>query len=247
MMDIASHWIFPVHAVGRAGPMPRGAKRVEIKAQSGDRLVGIHFPPAAARPDKSLVLGFGGNAWNAQDVAEYLHDLYPESDVVTFYYRGYSPSQGLPSAEALIADAPLMFDFALGLAKPKSVVAAGMSIGSGVAATLAKARDLDGLILVTPFASLKAVAQAAVPWIPLGPFFGHEIDAAAALRKNDTKVAIIAGGRDEIVPATCTAALRKHVPNLVFDETIPGAGHNDIYGRSDFQAAMRKAKKRLIS
>lgn len=247
MMDIASHWIFPVHAVGRAGPMPRGAKRVEIEAESGDRLVGIHFRPSAARPDKSLVLGFGGNAWNAQDVAEYLHELYPESDVVTFYYRGYAPSRGSPSAEALIADAPLMLDFAIGLAKPRTVVAAGFSIGSGVAATLAKTRDLDGLILVTPFASLKAVAQAAMPWVPLGPFFGHEIDAAGALGNNDTRVAIIAGGRDDIVPAACTAALRKQVGNLVFDKTIASAGHNDIYARSDFQAAMREAKKRLIS
>ena len=247
MMDIASHWIFPVHAVSRAGPMPRGAERVEIEAGSGERLVGIHFAPDALRPDKSLVVGFGGNAWNAQDVAEYLHRLFPESDVVTFYYRGYSPSQGSPSADALIADAPLMLDFAVGLSKPKSVIAAGFSIGSGVAATLAKTRDLDGIILVTQFASLKAVAQAAVPWIPLGPFFGHEIDAAAALRKNDTKVAIIAGGRDDIVPASCTEALRKQVRNLVFDKTMRTAGHNDIYTRSDFQAAMREAKKRLIS
>ncbi len=246
-MDIASHWIFPVHAVARAGPMPRGARRVEIKAASGERLVGIHFPPQSARPDKSLVIGFGGNAWNAQDAAEYLHRAFPESDVVAFYYRGYAPSLGCPSAEALVADAPLMFDFAVGLARPRKVVAAGFSIGSGVAATLAKARDLDGLILVTPFASLKAVAQAAIPWIPLGPFFGHEIDAAAALRNNDTKVAIIAGGRDDVVPAACTAALRKDVANLVFDQTIASAGHNDIYGRSDFQAALREAKKRLIS
>lgn len=247
MMDIASHWIFPVHAVGRAGPLPSDGKRIEIEAESGERLVGIHFPPSAAKPDKSLVLGFGGNAWNAQDVAEYLHGALPESDVVAFYYRGYSPSSGSPSADALIADAPLMFDSAVELARPKKVVVVGMSIGSGVAATLATARKLDGLILVTPFASLRDVAQAAVPWIPLGPFFGHEIDAAAALGGNDTKVAIIAGARDDIVPAQCTQALRDRVGNLVFDRTIKGAGHNDIYARSDFQDALREAKKRLIS
>ena len=246
MMDIASHWIFPVHAVARPGPMPRGAERVEIKAASGERLVGIHLAPDA-RPDKSLVLGFGGNAWNAQDAAEYLHRVFPESDVVVFYYRGYAPSLGSPSAEALMADAPLMFDFATGLTHPKKVIAAGFSIGSGVAATLATSRPLDGLILVTPFASLREVAQAAVPWIPLGPFFGHEIDAASALAKGDTKVAIIAGGRDDIVPKACTDALRKRVPNLVYDKTVASAGHNDIYARSDFQAALRDAKKRLIS
>jgi uncharacterized protein len=245
-MDIASHWIFPVHAVARAGPMPRGASKVEIKAGSGERLVGIHLP-ADTRPDRSLVLGFGGNAWNAQDAAEYLHRVFPESDVVTFYYRGYSPSLGNPSAEALVADAPLMFDFATKLTHPRKVIAAGFSIGSGVAATLATSRELDGLILVTPFASLREVAQAAMPWIPLGPFFGPEIDAAAALEKAGAKVAIIAGGRDDIVPRACTEALRKRVPNLVYDKTIASAGHNDIYARSDFQTALREAKDRLIS
>ena len=38
-----------------------------------------------------------------------------------------------------------------------------------------------------------------------------------------------------------TEALRKQVDRLVFDQTIRGAGHNDIYARSDFQAAMREA------
>ena len=247
MIDVASHWIFPIHAVAHAGPLPRGAERVEAKAKSGETLVGIHFAPDSPRPDKTLVLGFGGNAWNAQDAAEFLHQVFPEADVVAFYYRGYAPSQGTPSAEALIADAPVIFDFAAERTKPKKIIAAGLSIGSGVAATLAKARKLDGMILVTPFASLREVAQAAVPWIPFGPFFGHEIDAAAALEKGDTRVAIIAGGRDDIVPRQCTDALRKRVSNLVFDKTIATAGHNDIYARSDFQAALREAKKRLIS
>ena len=48
-------------------------------------------------------------------------------------------------------------------------------------------------------------------------------------------VAIIAAERDEIVPAERTDALRERVRNLVFDRTIAGAGHNDIYARSDFQ------------
>lgn len=247
MIDVASHWIFPVHAVARAGPLPTAAELVEVKSKSGETLVGIHFAPDSPGTDRTLVLGFGGNAWNAQDAAEFLHQVFPEADVVTFYYRGYSPSQGTPSADALIADAPVVFDFAVELTKPKKIIAAGLSIGSGVAATLAKSRKFDGLILVTPFASLREVAQAAVPWIPFGPFFGHEIDAAEALEKNDARVAIIAGGRDDIVPRQCTEALRERVSNLVYDKTIATAGHNDIYARSDFQAAMREAKKRLIS
>lgn len=227
--------------------MPAGAEPIAFEGPSGDQLAGIHFPPDTVQPDRLLILGFGGNAWNAQDVAEYLHQVFPDCDVVSFYYRGYAPSRGEPSAEALIADASAMFDFAVDLVRPSKTIAVGMSIGSGVAATLALSRKLDGLILVTPFASLREVAQAAVPWIPLGPFFGHEIDAAAALESASPRVAIIAGGRDEIIPKACTDALRERAPNILFDRTIAPAGHNDIYARSDFQSALREARDRLIS
>jgi pimeloyl-ACP methyl ester carboxylesterase len=83
------------------------------------------------------------------------------------------------------------------------------------------------------------------PWLPIGPVFAHEIDAAGPLRHAAVPVAIIAAEYDSIVPAERTAALRKVVPNLVYDRTIGRAGHNDIYTRSDFHEAMREALDRL--
>jgi hypothetical protein len=151
----------------------------------------------------------------------------------------------LPSAEGLIADAPLVYDAAVKAVKPKRVIAVGFSIGSGVAAHLAASRELDGLLLVTPFDSLKAVAQSMYPWLPIGPLFSHEIDAAQVVRRSATPVAIVAAERDQIIPAERTDALRQIVPKLVFDRTIARAGHNDIYARSDFQAAMDEALDRL--
>jgi pimeloyl-ACP methyl ester carboxylesterase len=245
MFEFQSHLIFPTHAVPPAGPMPRGAEALSLTMPGGHTLKGILLPPDEPPGDGTLVLGFGGNAWNGQDVAEYLHELFPDASVVAFHYRGYAPSSGSPTAEALIADAPLLFDLAVERVKPKRTIAVGFSIGSGIAAQLASKRKLDGLILVTPFDSLKAVAQAMYPWIPIGPFFEHEIDAASPLDGIDVPVAIFAGERDEIVPAVRTDALRKRVSNLVFDRTIARAGHNDIYARSDFQLAMREALDRL--
>ena len=182
----------------------------------------------------------------AQDVAEYLHELFPDDEVVAFHYRGYAPSTGSPSAEALIADAPLVYDFAVEQVKPKRVIAVGFSIGSGSRRSLRPARKLDGLILVTPFDSLKAVAQSMFPWLPIGPFFDHEIDAAAALAKVDGAGGDHRGGarRDRSDRAHRRASATR-VPNLVFDRTIARAGHNDIYARSDFQDAMHEALDRL--
>jgi hypothetical protein len=241
MLEFQTQLIFPIHAVPAAGPLPTGAQRLSVKTADGDTLFGVHVPADAPEASRTLILGFGGNAWNGQDVAEYLHELYPEHDIVAFHYRGYAPSTGSPSGEALIADAPLVYDAAVDHVKPAQVVGVGFSIGTGVAAQLSAKRKLAGLILVTPFDSLKAVAQSMMPWVPLGPFFGHEIDASAPIRSGQTPVAIIAAERDEIVPAARTDALRKVVPNLVFDRTIARAGHNDIYGRSDFHEAMREA------
>jgi len=241
MFEFQSHLIFPVHAVARPGPLPPLAERLSVKTADGETLQGVHLPPERPDPSKTLILGFGGNGWNGQDAAEYLHELYPEHDVVVFHYRGYRPSTGSPSAEALIADAPLVYDAAVKEVKSSRVIAVGFSIGTGVAAQLSAQRKLDGLILVTPFDSLKAVAQSMYPWLPIGPIFAHEIDAAGPLRRGKAPVAIIAAERDEIVSPERTAVLRKALPKLAFDRTIKRAGHNDIYTRSDFHDAMREA------
>jgi pimeloyl-ACP methyl ester carboxylesterase len=245
MFEFQTQLIFPVHAVPRAGPLPPGAETLEIKTADRATLRGVHLPADEVAAEKTLILGFGGNAWNGQDVAEYLHELYPDAEVVAFHYRGYAPSTGSPSAEVLISDAPLVYDLAVKRLKAARVIAIGFSIGSGIAAHLSRQRKLDGVILVTPFDSLKAVAQSLYPWIPIGPFFSHEVDAAAALDGSTVPVAIVAAERDEIVPSERTDALRKRVEHLVFDATIRQAGHNDIYARSDFQAAMHQALNRL--
>jgi hypothetical protein len=236
--------IFPAGAAGGAGPLPPGAERIDFRAPGGETLHGIHIPPAVAA-SKTLVLGFGGNAWNAEAAAAYLHDVYPEADVVAFHYRGYRPSTGTPSAEALIEDAALAHDLAIERVRPKRTVAVGFSIGSGVAASLAGRRPLDGIVLVTPFDSLKAVAAGHYPWFPIGLLFRHEMKPAEWLSGSDVPVAIVAGARDTLIPPARTDALRRAVRNLALDRTLPGAGHNDIYDRPDFRAAMREALDRL--
>jgi pimeloyl-ACP methyl ester carboxylesterase len=240
--------LFPTHAVPRAGPLPAGAEPLELKAVGGDLLQGVHFPPSVnEKGPRTLILGFGGNAWNGQEVATYLHQVFPEAHVVAFHYRGYAPSTGSPSARALMDDAPLVYDLAVGHVRPERTVAVGMSIGSGVAANLATHRKLDGLILITPFDSLRRVASDLFPWLPVGPFFQHELAAADDLKGSDTPIAILAAERDEIVLPGRTAALRREVPNLVFDRTFAGAGHNDIYHRSGFEAGLREALETVVA
>ncbi len=239
--------LFPTGQIRSAGAPPAGATRVELAAASGERLRGLHVPPSRPGAERVLILGFGGNAWNAEAVADYLHGLYPQADVVAFHYRGYPPSEGSPSAAALREDAPLIFDWAAARFPGRRIVAVGFSIGSGIAASLAARRPLAGLVLVTPFDSLAAVAAGHYPWLPVRLLFRHEMDAAAELRTVRAPIAILAGGRDSLIPPARTEALRRAIPNLAFDRTIAEAGHNDIYQLPAFRNAMAEALAALFA
>ena len=245
MFEFQAQAIFPVHAVAPPGPLPSGAERVAIAAPQRNQLHGVHIPGTGTSGERTLVLGFAGNAWNSEDAATYLHDLYPSADIIAFHYRGYRPSTGSPSSAALLEDAPLVHDFAVSKVRPERTVAVGFSIGTGVAAHLARERPLDGLILVTPFDSLKAVAGGHYPFLPVGALFRHEMDAAAALRDSKVPTAIVAAERDTIITPPRTEALRRSVGNLLFDRTIAGADHNDIYHRPEFRDAMHEALEAL--
>lgn len=238
--------LFPAGSVGGAQSLPAAAERLTFETKEGNRLHGVHLPPSA-RPSGTLILGFGGNGWNGETAALYLHRLYPEADIVVFHYRGYYPSTGASSAQALIDDAPQVYDYAVGRLRPGRVVAVGFSIGSGVAASLAPRRGLDGLILVTPFDSLKKVAAGQFRWLPIRWLFRHEMKPAQWLRESRVPTAILAAGRDTLITAPRTDALRRSSGRLVYDRTIAGAGHNDLYDRPDFRAAMREALGRIMS
>ena len=243
MYTAQTRMLFPTGMAAAVGPrLPLSAAQFEVDTPDGERLRGVHIAPARApSEERSVVLGFGGNAWNAEDLAAYLHGLFPGVDVVAFHYRGYRPSTGRPSAAALLADAPVIYDHVIATLETERVVAVGFSIGTGVAAHLASQRPLTGLILVSPFDSLEALASEHYPWAPVGWLLRHHMSPAEDLRDTTTPVALISAERDRIVPPRRTEAMRQAVPAPALDRTIAGAGHNDLYGQPDFRTAMEEA------
>lgn len=219
---------------------------LELNLQEGVLLKGVYIgADNASNNDKPLILGFGGNAWNAQVAAEYLNSLFPQHDVVVFHYRGYSPSTGKATAANLRADSLVIYDFLQNRFGTRSFIGVGFSIGSGVVSHLAANRSLDGLILVSPFDSLTKLASQHFPWLPVRWLFQHEMEAGKDLRGLSIPMAILAAEQDRVVYPQRTEALRQIADNKVLDVTITSADHNDIYGRSEFHAAMTEAMRAL--
>lgn len=248
MMALAQSWLlFPRWAMGDVkARLPASAQRLTVALPSGGNLIGIHVPPADPSPeDGALILGFGGNAWNARALAAYLYSLFPDRDVVAFHYRGYAPSNGRPSAEAILDDALLIHDHLTTTLGAARIVAIGLSIGAGPAANLASRRPLAGLILVTPFDSLRALAREHYPWAPVDLLLRHRMEVAESVAAASAPVALITAERDTIVPPRRTEPLRRAARNLVLDRIIADVGHNGLYERPEFVAAMREALSRI--
>lgn len=210
--------------------LPANTERLDLIRPDGSILRGVRI--VGRDPSRPTLLGFPGNAWNAEAMALFLHQIAPRHTVVVYHYRGYSPSTGTPSAAALMSDALAIRDSLQG-----PVIAVGFSIGSGVAAHVAGARPLEHVILATPFDSLRKVAAHALPYIPVRWLFAHEINAKAALQNSAAPLTLIIASNDDVIPNARSGALAASQPDA--DVIQLEAGHNDIYNTPDFVPAMR--------
>ena len=85
--------------------LPESAQRLKVRTPDGENLMGVRIPGMGAKTDGApSLLGFAGNAWNAETMVLILHRLFPDRSVVVFHYRGYRPSSGSPSPQALLSD-----------------------------------------------------------------------------------------------------------------------------------------------
>jgi pimeloyl-ACP methyl ester carboxylesterase len=240
---VQTRLIFPTYfAASEKMDLPASAERMSIAASDGTRLAGVLFSPIG-EPDRDdlLLLGFGGNVWNVENMALRLHRQFPSMHVAGFHYRGYSPSKGRPTATWLLADALEIFDHLQTQLPGTRVVPVGFSLGSSVAAYVARHREVGGVVLVTPFDSLVEVARDQFPWLPVRMLIRHRLPTVDFMKGVSAPTAIITAGRDSVVPERRTGPLRQSVPNLVVDRVIQDAEHNDLYERQDFWAALADA------
>ena len=238
--------LFPTMVVGAAGVrLPASTQRLQIRTPDGESLAGVRIPTQGATADAApTLLGFGGNAWNADATALTLHALFPHRNVVAFHYRGYAPSTGRPSADALFSDSLMIYDHLLQTKASEIILPVGFSIGAAVAAYLARHRPVAGLIVVTPFDSLKAVAWDLYWWAPVGLLIRNRMPMIEFVRGSNVPTALITAEHDAFPPKRRSAPLLATIRNLVFERSI-GAGHNDLYDHPDFAQAAREALMRV--
>lgn len=200
---------------------------LEVVAADGARLRGW-MRPAAAVP-APLVLYFGGNA---EEVSWTLADARwpPDWSVAAINYRGYGASEGKPSEVALSGDALVIHD-ALA-ARPDvnaaRIVAFGRSLGTSLAAKLAAARPIAGVILISPFDSMVEIGRTHYPWLPVSWLLRHRYDAIADARAARAPLLTIVAADDTIIPPRRSRALFDAWAGPKAWLALTGRHHNDV-------------------
>ncbi len=173
------------------------------------------------------IIYFGGNAEAVEFNIPDFKSLLPNFKIYLVNYRGYGGSSGSPSEKALFQDALALYDAIAGQHDAIHVI--GRSLGSGVALYLAEQREVTKIALITPYDSLRNLAQSHYPLFPVRWLLKDPFDSLARVDKIHNPVLVLIAENDRIVPV-------KHSQNLINGLTqaeveshvIHDTNHNNI-------------------
>jgi fermentation-respiration switch protein FrsA (DUF1100 family) len=224
------------------GPVPPaasvlpGAEDVTFETSDGLRLAGWFVPAPPGDPAeragraRPAVLVCNANAGDRSMRAPLAAALARMGlAVLLFDYRGYGGNPGHPTEEGLAADARAALGYLEGRPEvdPERVIYFGESLGAAVALRLAIERPPAALVLRSPFASLAEVGRRHYPVLPVSLLLRDRYDSAALAGRLDAPLLVVAGGRDQIIPAGHSRRLFDAAPQPKRLVVLDGADHND--------------------
>lgn len=224
---------------GRAGA-------IALRDDAGE-LLGWRWLPPPGSPCSSewlLAHGNGGMALHrAHVIVRLRQSVDPGACLSILEYPGYGAASGLPNRVAIMRKAnALLARVQAGRGGETAVplLLIGESLGTGVVAELAQAAPhaIAGLLLLTPYDDLAAVARSHHPWLPATLVLRDRFQPALALRDYSGPVLLIVAGADRVIPprhAEALAGSLRH-PRVHVE---PGLDHHELEDRPGWWSQVR--------
>jgi len=211
------------------GPVPSAAsvlpngRDVVLQTEDGIGLGAWYFPAG-----RSAVVVFNGNAGDRSLRADLAVALNRAGlSVLLFDYRGYGGNPGRPTEEGLASDARAAQAWLSAQPGVERIAYFGESLGAAVAVGLAVERPPAALVLRSPFTSLADVGAVHFPWLPVRLLLLDRYPSIERITAVRAPLLVIAGDRDDIVPASLSRRLYEAAAEPKRFVLVPGAGHND--------------------
>jgi alpha-beta hydrolase superfamily lysophospholipase len=206
------------------------ASRV-LLARDGTVVRALELP--AERDAKTVVL-FHNNRETAEEQLGLADALHARGlGVVVLEYRGYggSAAAGAPTEDGLYGDAEAVLAMlaARGVGSDR-IILFGISLGTGVAAEMARRGHGAALVLVSPYTSIPELVRAAVPGIPAQYMLPDRFETGAKTAEIRVPTLVVHGDADEIVPFWMGERIAHGVASGRLYR-VRGGHHGDLFAR----------------
>ncbi|WP_255992077.1 alpha/beta hydrolase [Chitinolyticbacter albus] len=208
------------------------AQTISVATPDGQRLHGWLLHADTDEPAPTLIF-FGGNDEEVSWFAGKRH-FFKYWNILLMNYRGYGRSTGHPSERAMQADALTIYDAIShhpGVDNSK-IVALGRSLGTGVAVYLAQQRPLAGVVLISPYDSVRDVAQEIYPFLPVGLLLKHPFDSASRAPGIHAPVLMVVADQDGYIKPAHSRRLFDAWAGPKQWKNLADANHNNIVDRT---------------
>ncbi|HMU47038.1 MAG TPA: alpha/beta fold hydrolase [Chitinophagaceae bacterium] len=208
---------------------PQPHSDISIPLNENDTINLVDFHPTDSMT-KGVVLYFHGNKRNISWYSKYIPYFTRHGyQVLMIDYPGFGKSRGKLTEEKLYDWALQVYKIAIKRFASDSIIIYGKSMGTGIAAQLASARDCKRLILETPYYDFPSVVSHYLPIYPVKWMLHYQLPTNEYLLNVSAPVTIFHGTKDRIVTYRNSIRLKKFLKKYDEIVTIPGGHHNDLY------------------
>jgi len=191
----------------------------------------------------TAVLYLMGNAGSYIYAAKRMNQIDPNKKYSYYIlnYRGYSGKEGEPKQNLIEKDILNIYDSIKN--KYKKIIVVGRSLGTYFATYLASKREINKLILITPFDSIENIGKDRFWIYPVKYLLKEKYNTLKYINKVKTdNIYIILADNDNVVPFKNSKNLINHINKKIKYKKVKKTTHLNILwtqqGKSTLKAAL---------
>lgn len=233
-----SLFFYPWHDQESYNKLLENERFEEVIIDNNGKKLSGWFVKNSQSEEAPLLIFFGGNANNTSNLCMnfLLQDKYKyfeNYNIIMVDYPGYGLSEGKPSDKTMFEASVAIYDYAEKLENvdKENIVVLGYSIGTGVATYLASQREVNGLILISPYDRALSLYNdnLNIFYGPIKILAKYKFDSISYAKDINVLPLIFTSYKDEVINYKFSLNLAKYFKNegetIVLDNTI----HNGYF------------------
>ncbi|MBX9724921.1 MAG: alpha/beta hydrolase [Candidatus Obscuribacterales bacterium] len=206
----------------------REAQEIFFSNKKGNKLQGIYLP--SEKNDRVILVHHGQSGNTDFHLANCKFLLQPQDGLFIYDYAGFGKSEGSPTIKGMADDARAAYDCLVTKFKitPKTIVHYGASLGTGPATLIASEKPCGGLILFSPYTTLKDASRSVHPFLNIYPDFlltSYDFDTVANVKLLKAPLFLVHGVEDSAIPVRQADQIFKAAHEPKTFHRLEGQGH----------------------